>query len=122
MVDDDGRYIHSGCVPYAISQAGGVPMDRAVEVCRAHGWVEGNGIDEDLGVAAAIACGLEMVERTAQQVAGALTLRKLFDRLSPSSSYRVGRGKCKCELHAQHDAAAEIRLGNTLCPRPNLAS
>lgn len=89
MLDDDGRYIDGGCVPYAISQAGGIPMDHAVAVCRKHGWAEGQGIEGFGGVAAAVACGLVLVEQEVRQIAGTLTLRKLFDRLPSSGSYIV---------------------------------
>lgn len=89
MLEDDGRYVASGCVPYSISQAGGIQMDRAVEVCRSFGWNEGDGIDEVEGIAAARACGLEMVSVQPQRIAGSQTLRKVLDRLPRIGIYIV---------------------------------
>lgn len=37
MLEDDGRCIPNGCVPYAISQACALPIAEVMEVCRRHG-------------------------------------------------------------------------------------
>jgi len=111
MLDDDGRCIDSGCVPYAISQAGGVPFERALNVCRAHGWRADNGIDEHRGIEAAIACGLEMREWKEQRVAGTLTLRRLFDRLSPAGNYVVAtRGHWLAVVKGENRDQADTHL------------
>jgi hypothetical protein len=89
MVDDDGRYIDSGCVPYAISQAANIQFDDVVSVCRDLGWSEGVGMAEDLGVLAAQRFGLKMIPSHQIMVAGKPTLRKVLDTLSPARTYIV---------------------------------
>ncbi|WP_334043638.1 hypothetical protein [Burkholderia ambifaria] len=89
MLEDDGRCVESGCVPYALSQAGALPIDQVLEVCRECGWIEGNGIESDSGLEAARRLGIELTPCRNERVAGTLTLRRLFDQLSPAKSYIV---------------------------------
>lgn len=89
MLEDDGREIDGGCVPYAISQAGCLGIDHVLQVCRQHGWREGVGMFEDAGVAAAAECGVEMVVQPLPDAKGALTLAKLLPHLSSAKRYIV---------------------------------
>jgi len=89
MLEDDGRYIEAGCVPYTISQAGGLLMERVVEVCREHGWREGAGMSGNTtGLAAARALGLA-VKRVPLDFDGRPTLRRVMTVLSQDKSYIV---------------------------------
>lgn len=88
MLEDDGRYTPAGCVPYSISQAGQIQIDRVLSVCQQFGWTQEEGIATDDGVAAALALGLVMDPQTLR-VNGTLTLRKVFDTLSPLSRYII---------------------------------
>lgn len=89
MLADDGRCIASGCVPYSISQAGGLPMTEVLAVCTKHGWSEANGMYDAHGILAAKELGLHMQLRQPETVDGRLTLRKLLGMLSPAKSYIV---------------------------------
>ncbi|AQH05751.1 hypothetical protein A9R05_42810 (plasmid) [Burkholderia sp. KK1] len=89
MLDDDGRCIDSGCVPYSISQAGELPIEEVINVCRECGWSEGYGIDTHNGIAAAHQLGLTMSPWRGMRVAGKLTLRKLFEQLDPACHYII---------------------------------
>lgn len=94
MLDDDGRYIPNGCVPYAISKAGGLALPDVLEVCLRSGWSEIDGMDEQRGIHAAQMLGLKMVPAPfggvgARMVAGKPTLRKLISAFSPVKSYII---------------------------------
>jgi hypothetical protein len=89
MIDDDGRTVAGGCVPYSISQASGLPMSRVLEVCRDRGWGEGDGMPEDEGIQAARTVGLRMVPGRVPMIAGKQTLRRILDALSPMKNYIV---------------------------------
>lgn len=111
MLDDDGRCIQSGCVPYSISQAGGLPMPQVLEVCRDRGWCEGEGIPEDKGIDAARVLGLRVTAGHVQMVAGKLTLRRLLDTLSPTKNYIVAtRGHWLAVVKGENRDQADTSL------------
>lgn len=89
MLEDDGRCVESGCVPYAISQAGGIPFEQAIGACRDLGWSAERGIDEHLGIAAATKCGLNLIEWEPDTDAETLTLGRLFKSLPVSGKFIV---------------------------------
>lgn len=86
MLEDDGRYIVNGCVPYAISQAGGLPIDEVVRVCREYGWREFDGMCEDHGLLAATAIGLQL---SPKRIPGTMTLRQFLNQLDLGKTYIV---------------------------------
>lgn len=89
MLEDDGRCIESGCVPYSISQVGGLPMPQVLKTCQSHGWSEDNGMPEDQGIEVAQRLGLRMIPGHMGMIGNKLTLRRLLDTLSPRKSYIV---------------------------------
>lgn len=89
MLEDDGRCVHNGCVPYSISQAGEVPINEVLAVCTRHGWSEAGGMYDTHGILAAAELGLSMVPRQMVGIEGKLTLRKLLERLTPTKNYIV---------------------------------
>ncbi|WP_341744756.1 hypothetical protein [Azonexus hydrophilus] len=93
MLEDDGRCVASGCVPYSISQAGEVPMADVLVVCSKHGWSENNGMYDTHGVLAAGELGIRMLPRKTDITEGKLTLRKLLDMLSPTKNYIIATRK-----------------------------
>lgn len=89
MLDDDGRYTEGGCVPYAISQVGGLPIAAVLEACRERGWSEGFGMRDRDGLSVARAFGLEVMTVPLAGVRGRLTLRRVLDRLSAQKNYII---------------------------------
>lgn len=61
MIEDDGRYIENGCVPYSLSQAGGLPIDEVIAACSRHGWSQTDGMLDACGIVAAKELGLRLV-------------------------------------------------------------
>lgn len=90
MLEDDGRYIEAGCVPYTISQVGGFTMEKALEVCRERGWTEQHGMHDYDGLAAARALGLTVTMFPLRGIDGKPTLRRVMDILSPTKNYIIG--------------------------------
>lgn len=89
MLDDDGRYTEGGCVPYTISQVGGLPIAGVLEACRERGWSEGFGMHDQAGLSVARAFGLEVMAVPLDGVRGRLTLRRVLDRLSAEKNYII---------------------------------
>lgn len=89
MLEDDGRCIASGCVPYSISQAGALPIADVLPVCAKHGWSESNGMYDSHGILAAGELGLRMLPRQVLGIEGKPTLRKLLATLHPAKNYIV---------------------------------
>jgi hypothetical protein len=111
MLEDDGREIDGGCVPYAISQAGEVSIARALEACRKYGWTETAGMRTENGLAAARECGLDLARALQSSAAGKYTLRKLFNWLSPENSYIVSiRGHWLAYVRGENRDQAETHL------------
>lgn len=81
MLEDDGRYIDSVCVPYSISQVSGLHIDAVLPVCRKHGWSERRGMDSDAGIVAARLLGIELRPYPLPRSNGRLTLSKVFNWL-----------------------------------------
>lgn len=89
MLDDDGRNVNGGCVPYSLSQVTDIPMSQVLELCRRHGWSEKTGMYAEHGVVVASQLGFQL-EPAQQRIAGKLTLRRILNQLSPSKKYIVG--------------------------------
>lgn len=87
MLDDDGRYTASGCVPYAISQVSGLPFDHVLAACRIRGWTEDEGMLAEQGIALMREFGL--IVRRGDLGTGKLTLRRFLDNASPDKRYIV---------------------------------
>lgn len=86
MLEDDGRYIAGGCVPYALSQAGGLPIAQVLERCRARGWSE-NGMPVPDAIVAARELGITLTRSAAWRGAGKRTLRRVLDALRTDQTY-----------------------------------
>lgn len=111
MLDDDGRYTPSGCVPYSISQACGLPFSQVVEACRRRGWSEKEGIAEDQGIEVAGEFGHRMVAGYIRMIEGKLTLRKVLAALSPAKTYIVAtRGHWLSVVNGQNRDQADTSL------------
>lgn len=82
MLEDDGRCIPNGCVPYAISQACALPITEVLDVCRRHGWHDSEGMEDTRAIAAVDELGWHMIPGVAH-ASGKVTLRRLLDSLSP---------------------------------------
>lgn len=89
MLEDDGRCTPDGCVPYAISQAGGLPFEAVLRACQDFGWREDGGMESGKALAAATLLGLEMRSVSFPAERGLLTLKKLIHRLDPLRDYIV---------------------------------
>lgn len=91
MLEDDGRYTDSGCVPYAISQAGGLPFAQVADACRRRGWREGRGMRDADGLAVARELGLEVLNGRPSAMAGGdkLTLGRFLRAADPQRRYIV---------------------------------
>lgn len=89
MLEDDGRCIPSGCAPYSISQACGLPISQVLEACRVRGWREEEGLGEDQGIEVVRMFGHQMVPGHMRMIAGKLTLKKVLDVLVPTKNYIV---------------------------------
>lgn len=68
MIPDDGRDIPGSCVPYAIAQACGLPIDLAIDECRRHGWRQARGVDDVAGINAALALGAEVTDGVMEEL------------------------------------------------------
>ncbi len=89
MLEDDGRCIPNGCVPYAISQVCALPIAEVLEVCRRYGWAEDEGIGNAHAIAAVSELGWRMVPGALAQTSGKVTLRRLLGSLSTRKNYIV---------------------------------
>lgn len=89
MLEDDGRCVPDGCVPYSLSQAGGLPFEMAIRTCQNFGWREGEGMEREKALAAATIMGLEMHPVSFPAERGLLTLKKLIHSLDPLRNYIV---------------------------------
>lgn len=111
MLEDDGRCIAGGCVPYSLSQTTGLDIDEVLEACRERGWREGEGMDAICGIETASALGFRMVETHALVATGKLTLRKLLDTLSPAKSYIVAtRGHWLAVVNGENRDQADTNM------------
>ncbi len=90
MLEDDGRYVEAGCVPYSISKVGGFPMEKVLEVCRERGWSEQHGMDDHEGISVARSFGLNVeFFRHLRHVEGRVTLRRVLDILPAGKNYII---------------------------------
>lgn len=92
MLDDDGRCVDSGCVPYAISQVSGIDFDTVLEACRHAGWREGVGLAEDRAIDVAHGLGLRLSHGLMRGAGKALTLRRFMDTADLNATYLVSTG------------------------------
>ena len=68
MIPADGRDIPGSCVPYAIAQACGLPIELVIDECRRHGWRQARGIDAAAGITAALALGAEVTHGVLEEL------------------------------------------------------
>lgn len=87
MLEDDGRYIVGGCVPYALSRAGELPIQEVIRECRTFGWREESGMHDHHAIDAAAALGLR-VRRVAHACAPP-TLRRVVATLDSRKRFVV---------------------------------
>lgn len=81
MLEDDGRYIDSVCVPYSLSQVAGLHIDAVLPVCRQHGWAERKGMDPNAAIVAARVLGIELGVYPLPRSNGRLTLSRVVNWL-----------------------------------------
>ena len=86
MLEDDGRYIPNGCVPYAISQASGISIHDVLDVCARHGWGS-DGMHTEHALAAAAELGLRLIPGPVGLLGPKPTLRRLLGALPTATSY-----------------------------------
>lgn len=91
MLEDDGRETPSGCVPFAISKACGLPFSEVLPACERHGW-DHNGLAQSKAVIAARELGFDLVEQQLNGLgtAKAPTLKRLLAALPHDRNYVVG--------------------------------
>jgi hypothetical protein len=89
ILDDDGRDLHNGCVPYSLSQATGLPMPEVVEVCRKHGWRDNTGMYSSDAIVAARDLGFHLNPINVPIQTGQPTLRRTLDQLPKDKKYIV---------------------------------
>jgi hypothetical protein len=89
MLEDDGRYIDSVCVPYSLSQVGGLHIDAVLPVCRQHGWHERKGMDTDAAIVAARVLGIGLEAYPLPRSSGRVTLSKVVNWLPRTGSFVI---------------------------------
>ncbi|KND62290.1 hypothetical protein BVER_01744 [Candidatus Burkholderia verschuerenii] len=91
MLDDDGRDVQGGCVPFSISKACGVEFSTVLHVCQRHGWSHG-GMAQSKAINAARELGFELELRSLKGIGSgkAPTLKRLISELPTDRTYIVG--------------------------------
>lgn len=89
MLEDDGRCVAGGCVPYSISKACGVPFADALNACRARGWREDKGLTQDHGFDVIGMFDHEVIPVYDAMITGKFTLKKALAGLSQQKKYIV---------------------------------
>lgn len=90
MLDDDGRDTPSGCVPFSMSKACGIPFSVVANVCRKHGWNH-HGMAQVSAAKAAVELGFNLIRQTwIATEKNTPTLKRLLADLPSDRNYIIG--------------------------------
>lgn len=89
MLDDDGRYVPGGCVPYTISKVTGLDFHHVVlPACKTNGWTDG-GMDASVAIDLVRQLGYNVTQGTSRIARGSMTLGRFLATASRDRSYIV---------------------------------
>lgn len=90
MLEDDGRYVEAGCVPYAISKVCEVPFDEALMRCKEKGWSSRGGMHSGQGLAVVRELGLiPLPWDEFHTIDGKPTIKRVLQALERGKNYIV---------------------------------